>query len=156
MIEVDVPGWKQLRLATLVLDVNGVLALDGRLLSAIASRLGELRAQIDVYLLSADTYGQLDSIATDLNVKARRLTPGDEVAQKQAFVQELGSSGVAAIGNGINDVGMLSEAALGIAVMGQEGLAIAALLASDIVTDSVYDALDLLTHPKRLVASLRR
>jgi P-type E1-E2 ATPase len=156
VIEIDVPGWKGLRLLALVLDVNGTLALDGKLLNAVAGRLELLRSELDVHLLSADTYGQLDSIARQLNVKARRLTLGDEVAQKVAFVQELGSSGVAAIGNGINDVGMLSEAALGIAVMGQEGLAVAALLASDIVVESVYEALDLLTHPKRLAASLRR
>jgi len=110
VIEVDVPGWKQLRLATLVLDVNGVLALGGRLLGEAANRLEALRGHVDVQLLSADTYGQLDAIANQLHAKARRLTPGDEAGQKAAFVQQLGASGVVAIGNGMNDVGILKEA----------------------------------------------
>ena len=50
---------------------------------------------------------------------------------------------------------MLQEAALGIAVLGPEGLAAEALLAADVVVASIEDALDLLLRPHRLVATLR-
>jgi len=156
VIEVDIPGWKQLRLTTLVLDVNGVIARDGQLLNEAGRRVVDLRDQIDVHLLSADTHGRLDSIATQLTVTAKRVTAGDEAEQKASYVRRLGSSGVVAIGNGMNDVGMLKEAALAIAVMDQEGLAVPAMIASHIVTDSVYEALDLLKHATRLIATLRR
>ena len=156
MIEIEVPGWKHLRLATLVLDVNGVIARDGQLLNEAGRRVSDLREQIDVHLLSADTHGRLDSIATQLNVTATRVNAGDEAEQKAAYVRRLGSTGVVAIGNGANDVGMLKEAALAITVMDQEGLAVAALVASHVVTDSVYEALDMLKHPTRLIATLRR
>jgi len=156
VIEVDIPGWKQLRLTTLVLDVNGVIARDGQLLNEAGRRVADLRDQLEVHLLSADTHGRLDSIATQLNVTANRVTAGDEAEQKAAYVRRLGSTGVVAIGNGMNDVGMLKEAALAIAVMDQEGLAVPAMIASHIVTDSVYEALDMLKHTTRLIATLRR
>lgn len=156
MIEIEIPGWKHLRLTTLVLDVNGVIARDGQLLNEAGRRVSDLRDQIDVHLLSADTHGRLDSIATQLNVTATRVKGGDESEQKAAYVRRLGSAGVVAIGNGMNDVGMLKEAALAITVMDQEGLAVAALMASHVVTDSVYEALEMLKHTTRLIATLRR
>ncbi len=62
---------------------------------------------------------------------------------------------VVAIGNGRNDRMMLDAAALGIAVCGAEGAAAETLEAADIVVGRIVDALDLLLHPKRLVATLR-
>ena len=50
---------------------------------------------------------------------------------------------------------MLEAAALGIAVIGDEGLAADAMLACDIVVRHVADAFALLEDPQRLVASLR-
>jgi soluble P-type ATPase len=44
---------------------------------------------------------------------------------------------------------------LGIAVIQTEGAAVEALLAADIVLPSILPALDLLTHPLRLIATLR-
>jgi P-type E1-E2 ATPase len=156
-IKIDIPGWRQLELAVLVLDVNGTLALDGYLLPGVEDRLQILRSQLDVYLLSADTYGELGRTAKRLGVSATRLRAGeDESGQKTSFVKKLRTDAVVAIGNGMNDVGMLAEAALGIAVLEHEGIALQALLASDIVVSSIDDALDLLLHPKRLLASLRR
>jgi soluble P-type ATPase len=60
-----------------------------------------------------------------------------------------------AIGNGRNDTLMLQQAALGIAVMQTGGAATTALLAGDVVTPGIVDALDLLIHPDRLKATLR-
>jgi soluble P-type ATPase len=50
---------------------------------------------------------------------------------------------------------MLEAAALGIAVCGAEGAAAHVLQAGDIVVGRIVDALDLLLHPKRLMATLR-
>jgi soluble P-type ATPase len=51
---------------------------------------------------------------------------------------------------------MLEAAALGIAVLGDEGLATEALQAADVVAGSIVQALDLLIRPARLVATHRR
>jgi soluble P-type ATPase len=62
---------------------------------------------------------------------------------------------VAAIGNGRNDQLMLAAAALGIAVVQEEGAAIESLSAADVVLPDIRSALDLLLFPKRLIATLR-
>ena len=54
------------------------------------------------------------------------------------------------------DAEMLATAAVGIAVLGPEGLAVRALASADLVVGSIEDALDLLLRPRRLVATLRR
>jgi len=90
-------------------------------------------------------------------VTAERLKPGGhEREQKADYVRALGAPNVAAIGNGANDVDMLKAAALGIAVVGHEGTAYEALAAADVVTHNIFDAIELLLHSKRLIATLRR
>ena len=156
MIEIDVPGWRRLRLDNLVLDLNGTLAVDGHLLPVHAS-VGELRQRLNVCLLSADTHGTLDEVADALGVRAVRLEPGGgEAEQKAEFVRGLGPESVAAVGNGANDVAMLKIAALAVTVLGEEGCAVHAIQASDVLVGSADEALDLLLHPQRLAATLRR
>jgi P-type E1-E2 ATPase len=155
-LTLEVPGWATLHLAHLVLDVNGTISLDGMLLAGVDDRLVALQRQVVVHLVSADTQGRLDAIADELGLQAQRLTQGLEAEQKARFVQALGADQVVAVGNGANDVAMLQAAALGIAVLGPEGMATAALTAADVLVGSIHDALDLLTQPRRLVATLRR
>jgi len=143
-------------LAHLVLDVNGTLTEDGVLLPGVAERLAMLRPALTAHLLSADTFGKLGEISGQLDIPAQRLRAGEsEPEQKAALVRALGSSSVVAIGNGANDAAMLAEAALGIAVLGPEGVASTALRAADVVAGSILAALDLLLFPKRLMATLR-
>ncbi len=75
--------------------------------------------------------------------------------EKKGGTACLGSHSVVAIGNGANDAWMLRQAALGIAVMGGEGLAVKCLSAADIVLPGIEAALDLLIYPRRLLATLR-
>jgi len=42
-----------------------------------------------------------------------------------------------------------------VAVLGGEGVAIGALLAADVLALGPVDAIDLVLHPKRLIATLR-
>lgn len=157
MIEIDIPGRGRLVLTYLVLDVNGTLAVDGTLLPGVLERVQRLRAQLQVEMLTADTYGRQTALDRQLGFAAHRLQPGQpEAAQKAAFVRSLGAEHTAAIGNGANDVEMLRVAALGIAVLEGEGTSVDALMAADVVVRSITDALDLLLQPHRLVATLRR
>ena len=71
------------------------------------------------------------------------------------YVRQLGCGSTVCVGNGRNDRLMLAEAALGIEVLQREGCNIEALMKADLVIPSVTDALDLLLHPQRLVATLR-
>jgi P-type E1-E2 ATPase len=155
MLEITIPSRGVLRLEYLLLDVNGTLALDGQLLPGVDERLAELSRLVEIRLVSANTHGTVETLAAGLKVKAQILTPGNEAAQKAAVVEELGAESVAAIGNGANDVAMLRQAALGIAVLGPEGLAAACLSTADIFAPNIQAALDMLRYPRRLMATLR-
>lgn len=162
MIEIDIPAAETLRLEHLVLDVNGTLALDGYLLPDVAGRLAALQAQMQIHLLTADTHGRQRDIDRHLGLAATTIVPpaspdsgATQLMAKARFVEELGAQNVAAIGNGNNDAGMIRAAALGIAVLGPEGLATQALSAADLLCANINDALDLLLHPDRLRATLR-
>ncbi len=50
---------------------------------------------------------------------------------------------------------MLRLAAIGVAVLAGEGVAIGALQAADVLAPGPVDAIDLVLNPKRLVATLR-
>ncbi len=155
MIQLDIPGRGTLRITHLVTDVNGTIAKDGRLLDKVAKPLAALRDRVTIHLLTADTYGRQDNIDLMLGLKAIRIQPGSEAQQKADYVQSLGAESVMAIGQGANDAEMLRAAAIGVAVLGDEGLAGAALQSADIVMASIYDALGLLEYPTRLIATLR-
>jgi P-type E1-E2 ATPase len=151
-IAVEIPGRGRLALDHLLLDVNGTLTDRGALLPGVADRLGALRATLEVRLLSADTFGTLEGLAAQLGVAHERVETG---ADKLAVVERLGPAAVALVGNGANDAAALEAAALGIAVVGPEGAAAAALAACDVVCPSIAVALDLLADSRALVATLR-
>lgn len=140
----------------LVCDVNGTLALDGRLLDGLARSISALRDRLSVHLVTADTHGKQEAIDRLLNLSAVRLTPGQEAEQKAAYVRQVGAERTAAIGQGANDALMLDTAALGIAVLSREGLAVPALLAADLLVPDIYAAFELLEKPIRIVATLRK
>ena len=148
----DVPGGQRLELDHLVLDLNGTLSERGSLIAGVEERLRRLSVDLDLHLVTADTRGTAARLAAELPVSISPITRGSE---KAAYVQRLGAGRTAAIGNGRNDEAMLRTAALGIAVVGPEGAATAALLAADVVTNSVVDALDLLLDPATLASTLR-
>ncbi len=154
MIKVEIPGRAPLEILHLALDLNGTLATDGNVPAEIGQRIRELSASVDVHILTADTFGTASRL-TGLGVQLSVLGPGDQIEAKAAAIGGFGAAHTAAVGNGMNDEGMLRDAALGILVVGQEGAAVRSLLAADLVVRSVGDALDLLRFPKRLVASLR-
>jgi len=156
MLQVDIPGRGTVELAYLVLDLNGTIALDGEVLPDMAGRLAALAESLTIYLVTADTHGKATATASPLGVQLARIERGDEANQKRALIQRLGAERVVAVGNGANDGAMLRAAALGIAVLGPEGLAVEALREADVVTARIEDALDLLLYPQRLVATLRR
>lgn len=153
---IEVPGRGFLELQHLVLDLNGTIALDGQVLPGVAERVAALCDRLVVYLITADTRGRGAVTAGQLGIQLHRLTPGQEAQQKADFVRALDPAHTAAVGNGDNDALMLAVAGLGIAVLGHEGLAVAALQAADLLVPHITDALDFLLYPQRLIATLRR
>ena len=156
MIKIEIPSRGLLEIEYLVLDVNGTIAIDGKLIQGVAESLKRLQSHLTIRMITADTHGGQAQIDSILGLKAERLKAGNEAEQKEAFVRSLGAKKVIAMGNGANDALMLKVAAIGIAVMGEEGLAVEALSAADLVITDPVRAFELIENPKRLIATLRK
>ncbi len=154
MIDIHIPGYKDLRLEHLVMDVNGTLALDGTLITGVQPRLQRLGQKVHLHMLTADTHGKQSEIDKILGFDAHIIRLGS--IEKAVFVRELDSENVVAIGNGANDVGMCEMAVFSIAVLGQAGVARHLLEVADVIVRDINDGLDLLMNPERLHATLRR
>ena len=155
MIEIEIPGFRALRLAHLVLDYNGTMAVDGELLAGLAEALAELGERLAVHVLTADTFGRAASELAGVGCALSILPAEDQHVAKRAYVERLGAEHVACIGNGRNDRLMLEAAALGIAVVQAEGAAAEAVRSADVVCPDILSAVALLANPLRLKATLR-
>jgi soluble P-type ATPase len=152
MLRVAIPRHDPLTLHHLVMDLNGTLAVDGHVVAGVAERLAALRAHLQLHLLTAGTHGHAEESALALGLQPLAINTGTD---KRDYVRALGPANVAGMGNGANDVLMLQQAALAIAVLGPEGLCVDALRAADVVVTDPCAGLDLLLHPARLLATLR-
>jgi soluble P-type ATPase len=114
VLKVAIPGRDPLTLHHLVLDLNGTLAVDGHVVTGVAERLAVLRAHLQLHLLTAGTHGHVEESALALDLQPLAIGTGTE---KRCYVRALGPRQVVAMGNGANDVLMLREAALAIAVL---------------------------------------
>ena len=156
MLEIDIPGYKKIKAEHLVLDYNGTLAIDGKLMEGVRALLEKLTIQLTIHILTADTFGTAKSELAGINCNLVILEPGSQDIQKEAYVHDLGKDRVIAIGNGQNDVLMLSAASLGILVIQHEGAFLKLAGICGIVCLAITDALDLLLHPLRIIATLRK
>src|SRR4030042_3585085 len=153
MLETSIPGCKTLLLSHLVLDYNGTIAGDGRLIAGVRERLEELSRSVSIHILTADTFGSVREEMAGIPCEVVVIGKEKQTQAKAEYVQKLGSEKSVSVGNGRNDALMLKEAVLGIAVIQEEGGAVETILAADIASRSILDALDLLLHPLRLTRS---
>ncbi len=155
MIEISIPGFKDLRLWHLVLDYNGTLAFDGLLIKGVASALNDLSKLVDIHVITADTFGMVRKELADVCCRVEIIAGKDQDTAKLNYIKKLGCQACVCIGNGRNDRRMLESAAIGIALILQEGGASETIMAADVVSRSISDALNLLLNPLRLTATLR-
>jgi len=155
VIEVNIPGDRKLQLQHLVLDYNGTIACDGGLITGVKENLVALADKLKIHILTADTFGNVHRGLEGIQCELSILAPEAQDIGKLEYVKGLGVENTVCVGNGRNDQLMLKEAALGIAVILEEGAATAALVAADVVCTNIVSALELLGNPLRLVATLR-
>jgi soluble P-type ATPase len=151
-LDLPIPGAGRISARHLVLDFNGTLAEAGALRGPVARRLARLARRFEVTVLTADTFGTAASSLRGVPVSLSTVRTGRD---KESFVRRRAGEGVVAIGNGANDQRMLRAAALGIAVLGPEGMDPRLLACSRVVVRRIEDALDLLLDPRRILATLR-
>lgn len=155
MLTVTIPGEGTLELKHIVLDYNGTMACDGNLIPGVEERLNLLAEQLQVHIITADTFGICKASCRGINGCISILSSEPGAPEKEKYVETLGAENVISIGNGSNDALMLSRSALGITIIGPEGTSAKALQAADIIARDINTALDMLLNPKKLVATLR-
>ncbi|THB79583.1 MAG: ATPase P [Desulfobulbaceae bacterium] len=155
MLEITVPGYKTLLLEHLVLDYNGTIGCDGFLMEGLSEQFEALSPLLSIHVITADTHGFAASQLADLPCQLTILPEGQQDQAKRSFVQTLGTQKVVAIGNGRNDRLMLETAEIGIAVIAPEAVSTESLATADIVTLDIFTAMELLSKPARLIATLR-
>ena len=167
MIEINIHGREKLNIENLVLDLNGTLALDGKIIEGVKERLWTLSRQLNIYLVTADTRGRAEETLNDIgadraegkgsiSIILHRIGEGEEDFQKLELVRKLAPDKTVSIGDGSNDALILKESAIGVCIIGKEGAAAEALMNADLVMIDINDALDLLLKPERLMATLRK
>jgi soluble P-type ATPase len=155
MIRIDIPGWGNMDIENLVLDLNGTIATDGKIPSEVKEKINSLSKKTKIYILTADTQGTASVEISDMEVELVKVSEKDSAEVKLRVLESLDPTSTVAIGNGNNDHLILKEAALGIAVLGDEGISASTMKNADIVVKNISDALDLFLKPKRLIATLR-
>lgn len=154
-MRIDIPGYKELNITTLLLDYNGTIATDGIIPETVKARLHSLSKDFDVYVLTADTHGTARKQCEDIPVTVHTFPVGNAADYKEEIIDKIGGDKCAALGNGRNDIKMFRKAALSIAIMDKEGMCAKLLSESDICVTSIENGLDLLLNPKRIIADLR-
>jgi P-type E1-E2 ATPase len=156
VIEVTIPGRGIFQIEYLILDLNGTIAFDGKLIRGVRERVIELSKAVEITVVTADTNKNAEMILRDLPASLSRICETEENVQKQKLLSEKGKMRTVCIGNGSNDAYMLRDSILGICILGREGASFEAMTASDLVVPHINDALDLLLKPNRIKASLRK
>ena len=154
-MQISIPGYRDLDIQNIVFDYNGTLANGGVANDEIKASLESLSRIFSIYVITADTFGTVKEELKELNLEVVVLKSSNHTQEKANFIKELGVNKTISIGNGNNDKEMLKNAVISIAVIGNEGCSTEALLSSNIVVNSIKDAIDILTNSKKMVATLR-
>jgi soluble P-type ATPase len=144
-----------MEIETIVLDMNGTIATDGKITAEIKAKINSLAQKVKIYVLTADTQGTASEEVKGLTVELVKIEEEGSVNGKFEFLKTINPEKTVVIGNGNNDQLILKETCLGIGVLGEEGMAVSAMKHADLVVKSIADALDLFMKPKRLMATLR-
>jgi len=155
-MRIEIPNYKKMTITDIVCDYNGTIAKDGIVLPEIKEIFKRLSDDFTLHVITADTFGSVKAQLEGYGAQIKILGSDDHTREKADFIASLGADHCAALGNGNNDCEMLKAAAIGIAVLGDEGCSRETMMSADLMVQSSADALSLFLEPKRLIATLRR
>ena len=153
----EIPNFGKCEIHNILLDLNGTLTQFGNYPTGLKYLIQEMKKFFEIYVISANTRGTLDQIAEELGIKAIHIPKSkSEKESKLTTLRVLNPEQTIAIGNGNNDIAIITQSKIGIAVLGNEGASIQSLISSDLVVPSISDAFKILIDEKALIATLRK
>ena len=155
MIHIHIPGMGEKQIAHVVFDYNGTIAKDGVLIPGVKEEMAAFSDKLSFHVITADTFGFVRKELSGLDCSITIIPEKDQAEAKLEFIRQLGPDQTFCVGNGANDRLMLKEAAIGIAVLQDEGMAVSSLLVADLVVKSILDVFEFFRTPDRLKATLR-
>jgi len=155
MIRIEIPGTNPMGIQNVIFDYNGTIAADGCLIDGVGPAINRFAGRLDFHVVTADTFGSVRAQLEGVAARVVRISDQDQDQKKLDVLNDIGGNTTMAVGNGVNDALMLKHAGLGVAVLGEEGMAVPALMAADVMIRHILDLFAFFENPKRLIATLR-
>ena len=155
-MEINIPGRDVIKIKNLLLDYNGTIACDGKLIPSVKEKIEAVHEKgIRVQVVTADTHGTVSNQCANMPIEIQIFDNSNAADHKREIVEKLGAEQCICIGNGFNDGQMFEACSIAIIVVGEEGCSAKSLMNADIVCKSIEDAFDLILKPSRIIATLR-
>jgi len=147
-------GVGEIELNTIILDLNGTLAVSGEIVEGCKERIQKLKELgYKIYLFTGDQRGNATLQASKLGIEVKIAKNTEE---KATLTNNLDVEKTVAIGNARIDIGTFTPSKLRIGVLQAEGIHCSILPYIDILTPTINNALDLLIDPNIFSATMRK
>lgn len=155
MLIYDIPGRGNIEIENVIFDYNGTIAVNGEILEGVKSLLLELKKYVNIYILTADTYGTVEKECNGIDVKVLTFPQKNAGKSKRDIVEKIGGEKTLCVGNGFNDILMFKEAILSIIVIEGEGASGKLFIHADIVARSILEVIEIILNKNKMKATLR-
>lgn len=155
MIIYEIPGREDIEIKNIVFDYNGTIAINGKLIIGVKEKINLLAKEVNIYILTADTYGSVEKECKEIEAKVLTFPKENAGGSKKEIVEKLGAENTICLGNGFNDIPMFKESILSIAVIEGEGASGKLLNQADIVARSISEAINIIGSKNMIKATLR-
>ena len=95
MISIKIPGWGDIDIENIVLDLNGTIATDGKIPPDVRDKVNALAEEAKVYILTADTQGTANEEMRNMNVEWAKVSDEGSTEAKMDFFKSLEKDNVA-------------------------------------------------------------
>ncbi|MGQ9508563.1 MAG: HAD family hydrolase [Thermodesulfobacteriota bacterium] len=154
MILIERPGQDSLEMDYLLIDFEGTLSMDRRIHPKAKDRINLLSKRLKIYIFAKGERERVQEVLKRVKAEVIFLNEGEASNQKLGFLRNLGGLRTVVMGNGIDDLLMMKEAGLSIAILGKEGTSGALIQNAHLLFIDIIDALDFLLKPLRQKATL--
>lgn len=149
----NVPQLGEITINTIVLDLNGTLAVKGKIVDGAKERIAKLKELgFKIILFTGDQRGNAKELCEDLGIDFMKAGSG---LDKETLFLDLELETTAAIGNARIDLGKFKHAKVSVATLQSEGIHTGILKDVDVIVPSINDALDFFIDADIFCATMR-